>query len=278
MNVIVTGSSGFIGKHVIDDLKFCGHEVVEVDIDSGTDVMSLTDDDFKAADAVIHLAAYSLIKSRDDPAEAFRVNVGGLMHILELCVENDVKLIMSSASSVYGTPLYFPVGERHTLNPTSIYGVTKLTMEKLVEVYRHIKKLDCLVFRFTNVYGPGQVNGIVPTAIDKIKNNLPITLTGTGMQTRDFVFIDDVVHFIVRGLEKNKVGTYNIGSGVETSMATLVHTIGELVGEKPVVLHTSPDNDERLRFCADVQKLNMIFEQKPSTALIDGLKATIDAK
>lgn len=275
MNIIVTGSSGFIGRHVVDDLKFGGHEVIEVDVDRGIDVMSLDDHDFVDIDAVIHLAAYSLIKSRENPAEAFRVNVGGLVHILELCVENDVKLIMASASSVYGVPEYLPVNESHNLNPVSIYGVTKRSMEDIVEIYHKTKGLDYLVFRFTNVYGPGQVNGIIPATIDNVKNDLPITLTGTGTQTRDFVFIDDVVHFVVRGLEKDKAGIFNLGSGVETSVITLVHSIGELVGNAPVVLYSAADDDERERFCASIRKLRGVFKQAPITSLKDGLIATI---
>lgn len=275
MKIIVTGSSGFIGRHVVDYLKFCDHVVEGVDIDSGIDIMDLTDEDFKSVDAVIHLAAYSLIKSRDDPAEAFRVNVGGLVHLLELCVENNVKLIMASASSVYGIPEYLPVNESHSLKPVSIYGVTKRSMEDIVEIYHKTKGLDYLVFRFTNVYGPGQVNGIVPATIDNIKNDLPITLTGTGTQTRDFVFIDDIVHFVVRGLETDKTGIFNLGSGSETSMITLVHTIGEHVGNAPVVLYTASDADERERFCASIRKLRGIFKQVPTTSLEDGLIATI---
>jgi UDP-glucose 4-epimerase len=275
MNVIVTGSSGFIGRHVVADLKFCGHEVIEVDIDSGIDVTSLDDHDFVDIDAVIHLAAYSLIKSRENPAEAFRVNVGGLVHILELCAKHDVKLIMASASSVYGVPDYVPVNESHKLNPVSIYGVSKRSMESIVDIYHKTKGLDYLIFRFTNVYGPGQVNGIVPASIDNVKNDLPITLTGTGTQTRDFVFIDDVVHFVVRGLENDKTGIFNLGSGTETSMITLVHAIGEHVGNAPIVLYTASDEDERERFCASVRKLRGIFKQVPMTSLNDGLIATI---
>lgn len=275
MNVMVTGSSGFIGKHIIADLKFCGHEVIEVDIDSGVDIHDLGDTDFKHIDAVIHLAAYSLIKSRENPGEAFRVNVGGLVHLLDLCSSNDVKLIMASASSVYGVPSCLPVNESHSLQPTSIYGVTKLAMEKLVEVYHNTKGLDRIIFRFTNVYGPGQVNGIIPAAIHSIKNDLPIELTGTGMQTRDFVFIDDVVHFVVRGLENDKSGIYNIGSGTETTVLSLVREIGKILGNDPVILHTEADNDERERFCASVRKLDNTFKQKPITSLIYGLTATI---
>ena len=275
MKVMVTGSSGFIGKHIVDDLKFCGHQVVEVDIDTGIDLMSLTNNDFKDIDAVIHLTAYSLIESRKNPAEAFSTNVVGLMPILELCVDNDVKLIMSSASSVYGVPEHLPVNESHPKNPVSIYGVTKLAMENVVEIYHKTRGLEYIIFRFTNAYGPGQVDGIIPTSIDKIKNNSPITLTGIGTQTRDFVFIDDVVHFVVRGLEKDKTGIFNIGSGIETSMIDLVHTIGELVDNKPVVLYTDCDGDERERFCASTRKLRGIFHQIPATPLEDGLIATI---
>jgi len=275
MNVIVTGSSGFIGRHVVDDLKFCGHVVTEVDIDNGKDIIDLTDDDFAGVDAVIHLAAYSLIKSRENPSEAFRVNVGGLVHILELCVRNNVKLIMASASSVYGVPEHVPVYESYPLNPVSIYGVSKQSMEGIVRIYHNIKKLDYLIFRFTNVYGPGQVNGIVPASIDNIRNGRPITLTGTGTQTRDFVFIDDVVHFLVRGLENDKTGVFNLGSGIETSMITLVQSIGRLVGNAPTILYTASDSDERERFCAGVRKLRGVFKQRPVTKLEDGLIATI---
>lgn len=275
MKIIVTGSSGFIGRHVVNALEFCGHGVSEVDIDNGKDITDLTDEDFKSIDAVIHLATYSLIKSREDPAEAFRVNVGGLVHLLELCVENNVKLIMASASSVYGVPAYLPVNESHSLKPVSIYGVTKRSMEDIVEIYHKTKGLDYLVFRFTNVYGPGQVNGIVPATINNIKNGSPITLTGTGMQTRDFVFIDDVVYFILRGLESDKTGVYNLGSGIETSIRSIVYIIGDLIGEKPLVLYTDSDDDERERFCTSMRKLRGIFKQTPTTSLEDGLIATI---
>jgi len=276
MKIIVTGSSGFIGTHVVDTLNKLGHEIVEVDIDSGTNILDLTDDDFKTIDAVIHLAAYSLIKSRDNPAEAFSVNVGGLVHLLELCARNDVKLIMASASSVYGVPGYVPVNESHGKKPVSIYGVTKLAMENLVEIYHNTKGLKYTIFRFTNVYGPGQINGIVPTTIDNIKNGNTITLTGTGMQTRDFVFIDDVVHFLVRGLETDKTGIFNLGSGVETAIITIVQTIGNIIGDSPVVLHTQPDGDEREQFCASVRKLQGSFKEKPNTPLREGLVATIE--
>lgn len=277
MKIIITGSSGFIGRHVVDALSSSGDDVVEVDIDSGKDILDLGNDDFDGVDAVIHLAAYSLIKSRENPAEAFRVNVGGLVHIIELCAKNNVKLIMASASSVYGVPEYVPVNESHVHKPVSIYGVTKLAMENIVEIYHKTHGLNYLIFRFTNVYGPGQANGIIPTTIDNIKNSRTITLTGTGMQTRDFVFIDDVVHFIVRGLEEDKVGTYNLGSGVETAIVMLVRTIGNILGDAPVVMYTKSDSDERERFCAGIRKLGGIFHQRPTTALSDGLLDTVGA-
>ncbi len=184
---------------------------------------------------------------------------------------------MASASSVYGVPNYVPVNESHGNNPVSVYGVTKLAMENLVEIYHNTKGLEYIIFRFTNVYGPGQVNGIIPTTINNIKNGNTITLTGTGMQTRDFVFIDDVVHFLVRGLEKDKTGIFNLGSGVETTILTIVRTISELIGESPVIQHTNPDSDEREQFCASIRKIRGIFKEKPDTPLGDGLVATIGA-
>ena len=236
MKIIITGGAGFIGKYLVNYLLDKGNtitifdnfsnseeksleyyiksgvKIVNGDIRKFDEILKETEDQ----DVLIHLAAkISVSQSILNPSETFEVNVDGTKNVLEACKKNYVKkIIIASSAAVYGEGSSgMKLIESAKTNPISPYGKSKLKMEQEIEKNN---KIDCVILRFFNIFGIGQTPeyaGVITKFIEMISSNKPLEIFGDGMQTRDFVSINDVVESIYDAIKNGKNGTYNIASG-----------------------------------------------------------------
>lgn len=272
MRVLVIGSRGFIGKHLVTALRNQKQDVTEFDLVLNGDISKGVAGNY---DVIYHLATLSLIHCRDKPQRAIDVNVKGTINVLELARDCNAKIIFASASSVYGIPRNAIVNESATIEPVSIYGATKASAELLIETYHKLYGIDYFIFRFTNVYGPGQKVGVIPSFLNKIERDEPLIIFGSGKQTRDFVYVDDVVHFLRRAMEQDKKNmTINLGSGIATSIVELVKLCTEVSNKGITIINRPVEQDERWGFCAELTKRKEIFGDVPMVSLEEGLKKT----
>ena len=254
--VLVIGGSGFIGGFVVSELlKHNVSEVIIYDnfargksdniVESlkdprcsvypfGGDVreIDILDTAMKGVDYVFHLAAMWLLHCKDYPRTAFDVNIAGTFNVLEACVKNNVKkLISSSSASVYGDALEVPMTESHPFNNKNFYGATKIAGEAMCRAYHDRYGLSYVGLRYMNVYGPHQdqtaaYTGVIPIMLNKIDANEVPTINGDGTQAYDFIDVEDVARSNICSLEAESTDEfYNVGTGVQTSIKTLCDTI-----------------------------------------------------
>lgn len=282
--VAVIGSSGFIGLHLCTKLKSMGHEVVECDLPTVNITIPSTLDILKGVDAVYHLATLPLTNCKKWPRACIKTNIEGTLNVMETVEKYGIKrLIYSSASSVYGTPDTVPVKESDSKDPLTIYGASKLAAENVINAkVNEINQKDGLeftagIFRFTNVYGPGQLGGVIPTFITKSLGLEEISITGDGSQSRDFVYIDDVVNVLILALDEPMYGfTMNLGSGEQTSINEVLKLIKGITKCDPKVIYTISDGD-RKEFIADTTLLSKHYDVgEYFTNISNGLVKTID--
>jgi UDP-glucose 4-epimerase len=259
--VVVLGGAGFIGSHVTTELlKGDVASVVVYDnltrgklnyletaledprcsvYPHGGDVrdVDLLNDALAGADAVVHLAAMWLLHCRDFPRTAFHVNIEGTFNVLEACVANSVqRLVYSSSASVYGDAVEVPMTETHPFNNRNFYGASKIAGEAMCRAFYDRYGLDYVGLRYMNVYGPHQdqtaaYTGVIPIMLNKIDAGEPPVINGDGSQAYDFVSVDDVARCNVLALEATATDEfYNVGTGVQTSIAELCDVILNLTG------------------------------------------------
>ena len=281
------GSEGFVGKNLVKGLSE-KHDIYTSDqLDSTHQNYSkcdITNYDsvekvVRNVDAVIHLTAHSLVSSLDGSITNARVNIIGLLNLLESCRKNSVpKVIFTSASSLVGEPKSFHVNEDHTPKPKTAYGITKLTSEHYLRLYNELYDIDYTVFRFFNIYGPFQKNGLIPSIFNKIKNNESITIFGKGDQVRDYVYIEDIIPFFEQAASsdvgKNKV--LNLGTGNGTTILEIVQYISKILKIEPIIEYQSVRPGEIGNFVSDIKLLNKTFGNTPSTDVMKGLTQTIN--
>jgi UDP-glucose 4-epimerase len=287
MKILIMGSEGFVGKNLVKGLSE-KHDIYTSDqIDSANQNYSkcdITNYDsvekiVRDVDAVIHLAAHSLVSSLDGSITNARVNIIGLLNLLESCRKNSIhKVIFTSASSLVGEPKSFHVNEDHPPKPKTAYGITKLTSEHYLRLYHELYDIDYTVFRFFNIYGPFQKNGLIPSIFNKIKNNEPITIFGKGDQIRDYVYIEDILPFFEQAasseIGKNKI--LNMGTGNGTTILEIVKNISEILKIEPKIEYQPIRPGEIGNFVADTTLLRETFDKIPSTDVKIGLQKTID--
>ncbi len=254
--VLVIGGAGFIGGFVVSELL--KHNVKEVVIYDNfargkadniveslkdprcsvypfggdireTDILNTA---MKGVDYVFHLAAMWLLHCKDYPRTAFDVNIGGTFNVLEACVKNNVKkLISSSSASVYGDAAEVPMTESHSFNNKNFYGATKIAGEAMATAFNDRYGLEVVSLRYMNVYGPGQdqhavYSGVVPIMLNKIEAGEQPVINGDGSQAYDFIYVEDVAKANIAALESDvKIGNYNVGTEVQTTIKELCNTI-----------------------------------------------------
>lgn len=276
--VAVTGSSGFIGSHLVPALTSMGHSVVKIDFTDGID---LTEPSciakIPAFDLIIHLAARSFIPlSFERPMLFYRDNFLSTMHVLELARKHKAKIIYFS-SYLYGNPQYLPIDEKHPLFPHNPYAQSKLICEKLCEGYHRDFNIPVIIFRPFNIYGQGQNDSfLLPSIIKQLKTG-EITLKDPRPK-RDFIHIHDVVDALRYAVEFDKTmfEIFNLGYGKSYSIKEIVTILQEVSKTSAKVNFTNEIRQgEVMDTIACTSKLFANFNWKPKIDLLEGIKKTL---
>ena len=299
MKVLVTGGAGFIGSHITDRLIEAGVEVVVLDdLSSGkrdsvhprarfyqADIASDRIRDIferERFDCLDHHAAQMNVRrSVDDPVFDARVNILGSLNLLQAAVATGVKKVVfaSTGGAIYGEQLSFPADETHQTNPMSPYGVAKLAVEKYLAFYEAVYGLPYVALRYANVYGPRQdphgEAGVVAIFSERLLRAEPAVINGDGEQTRDFIYVDDVVRANVLAVTTDLRGTYNVGTGLETSVNTLYAMLAKHANAALTAHHGPPKAGEQRRSVLDCRRLQMATAWRPEVCLDEGLRRTI---
>ena len=306
MRTLVTGAAGFIGSTLVDRLLADGHSVIGVDdLSSGNSVNIVGAEkhdtyEFAKADIVdadlvglvaetrpeviFHLAAQiSVSRSVEDAQFDSSVNVVGTVRLAEAARKAGVRKIVhtSSGGSVYGTPPVYPTNEEAPINPASPYAASKVCGEVYLNMFRNLYDLDCSHIAPANVYGPRQdphgEAGVVAIFSKALLAGKPTKIFGDGTDTRDYVFVDDVVDAFVRASGETGGGQrFNVGTGVETSTRQLHSAIAAAAGapDEPE-LHPPRLGDLR-RSCLDNGRAKAVLGWAPKVELTDGVARTVD--
>jgi UDP-glucose 4-epimerase len=248
--ILVTGGAGFIGFHLCKKLSESNPNVTIYDnLSSGTlenvkdtpkakfvknDILNLKNlYATEKADVIFHLAAQVVVPySMENPLEDFETNARGTLNVLEKARKDDARVVFASSAAVYGNPKKFPTPETYGFNPFSCYGLSKVVGEEYCQMYRTQYGLDITILRFANVYG-SRCHGVIHDFIDKLqKNPAKLEIIGTGLQSRDFVHVSDVVDAVIlAATRENALGkTFNIGFGKTTKIVDLAKMILSILG------------------------------------------------
>lgn len=280
--VLVTGSSGFVGKHLVDRLQEDRFKVIPFSQTEGQDVTSMGDfSNLPPVDVVFHLAAIASVPlSWEKPQQVLDVNLGGTANVLEYARKVGSRVIYAN-SYPYGIPQYLPTDEDHPTSAANPYGISKLAAEDLCRVYADRYQLVVTSLRFFNIYGPGQSEKmIISQMIRELKRDGKITILD-GTPKRDFVFIADAVDAYIKAMEKqtSRFSIYNIGSGISISIrevAEMLIRIAKIDGAEIIDKREKRPNDipETL---ADISKASRELDWQPTVSLKEGLHITFNA-
>ena len=263
MRITVTGGAGFIGSHLVDRLIEDGHTVQVIDnlytgnkefVHSKAQFVELDIRDPKLysvleefrPDYIFHEAAQTEVStSMSDPMLDCDINLIGLINLLNAAVKLDVKkFLMPSSAAVYGNLDTLPLNEEMIGNPSSFYGLTKLTTEHYLRIYHEAFGLPYICYRYSNVFGPRQGNGgeggVISIFAKAIVQGSPIIIYGDGKQTRDFIYVDDVVEANILGMQYQVTGIYNVSTGISSSVNLLVDEFRNISGKDIEVVYDKP--------------------------------------
>lgn len=300
MKILVTGGAGFIGSHLVDRLVQEGHEVVVVDnLSTGRrrnvnraaefykrDVQSSRMESVFRRErplVLIHLAAQMNVRrSVEDPLFDAQVNILGTLNVLDHAVRYGTRKVIfaSSGGAIYGEQDVFPAPESHPTRPLSPYGISKLTGECYLAYYQRISGIQYVSLRLSNVYGPRQdpygEAGVVAIFTQKMLAGEQPVINGNGRQTRDFIYVDDVVEAHMAVLGKEIQGVYNVGTAQETSINELFSKLAGLTKSGCKQLYGPAKKGEQTRSVVDASKLRQESGWEPRVSLDDGLARTVE--
>jgi len=303
-HVLIIGGAGFIGYNLARKLSEMKAVVTVYDNLSGARseeraeklkaarILCVIDDilhknellsSAKGSDIVFHLAALSSVpESYKNPQKDCQINVLGTVNVLEVARAVDAPVIFTSSSTVYGAAKKTLTPEDHPLQPISFYGLSKLVAENYCQTYYKTYGLPTVSLRLFNVYGPEEATGVSYDFLRKIKaNNKRLEIIGSGEQSKDFVYIDDVIDAIIRTAQNNKtIGeAYNVGSGTTTNVVKLAEMILNLLGllnTTQIICGVHEDWPGDVTYTrADISKISRQLRWKPKTTLKEGLLKSI---
>ena len=276
--IVVTGSSGFVGRHLVEELKRHKVDVVTL-IDKNGDRIDVRDwrkikDIIDGREIVYHLAAKTYVPfSFKNPRETYDVNVLGTLNILELCRLRDVKKIVFASSYLYGQPQYLPIDEKHPVHPTNPYARSKVLDENLCKAYYEDYGLKCVILRTFNIYGEGQnENFLIPSILKQIANGR-IELQDPEPK-RDFLYMGDAVNAYIKAGEYtgSDFEIFNIGSGVSYSVNEIVTQVLGILKQNVIVNYRYERREkEIMNVVADIKKAKEKLGWEPKVDINEGL-------
>ena len=300
MRYAVTGGAGFIGSHLTKQLLKNDHKVIVIDnLHSGKkeNIKNLKNVEFhnidirnyydmeknlKNVDGVFHQAALTDVQeSFEKPEEYYDVNVKGLENVFKIAKSNEIKVVFASSASVYGNVNKMPISEEILKNPINPYGKTKLEGEKIAKEYNK-NNLSAIGLRYFNVFGIGQNStyaGVITKFLNRLKNKMPPIIFGNGTQTRDFIYIDDIVDANIQSMNsKINSGFFNIGTGKSTSMLELSNLMIKLSTNNFKPMFKEALRGDIKKSVANTANTNKFLEWKAKTKLEDGLSTILSTK
>jgi len=301
MRFLITGAAGFLGSGLANRLAAEGHTVLGVDdlstgdpkaLNSGVQFTRGDVNDrpklwtlMQGVDCVYHLAARVIVpESVLYPREYNQVNVGGTVTLMEAMRDVGVRrVVFVSSGTVYGNQSVQPVKENAIPNPRSPYAVSKLAAEYYTKSIGALWGIETVCLRVFNAYGPGQHHPpvhtpVIPSFLRQAWENGTIVIHGNGEQTRDYVYVDDVVNAMVAASVAPEVNTLtiNVGSGSEVSVRDLAKMVAEVTGGNPEIVYNPRNEGGLSRLCADLTLAQEKLGYQPKTSLLEGLKTTLE--
>lgn len=296
MKAVVTGGTGFIGRHLAIYLYALGMDVIVIDRHMspsqqtpGIQYASYDIRDpalsglfaWEKPDILCHLAAQkSVVASMESPVNDAAENIMGTIQLLDLAANFGVKhFLFTSTAAVYGMPYSLPIDEQHSLQPVSFYGLSKSAAESYIQMYAQQAGFHYSIFRLANVYGPlapsQEPNGIIQLLFDHIAKNKPFPIYGSGTQTRDFIHVTDVVNAFIQAIQLKRSGIMNLSSNCATSVNELINYIAILTGEIPDVHHTAKREGDITHSQLDNSLAKKTLNWQPQLSMEEGLKQSI---
>lgn len=303
MKYVVTGGAGFIGSHIVEELAGRGHDVVIIDnLSTGREEniapflgsdrvscarVSITDQSAlctacQSADGIFHEAAIASVpRSVADPLGVHEVNATGTLNVLVAARESGVgKVVFASTAAVYGDRPVLPSREDTATNPLSPYAASKLSSESYCSVFSSLYGMQCISLRYFNVFGPRQdpaspYSGVITKFITRALSNSPLVIYGAGRQTRDFVYVKDVVAANIRAMESGVSGVFNIASGRQSNLLTLAEMIMEITSVTVPIRFEPPVPADVRDSLADISRAGRVLGYAPAFSLKQGLEETV---
>jgi UDP-glucose 4-epimerase len=300
VRALVTGGAGFIGSTLVDALVHAGHEVSVVDdlsrgrreqvsAQATLHVLDICDPALETVigearpEVVFHQAAQiDVRRSLSEPLFDTSVNVLGSVNLLQACAGAGVRRVVfaSSGGAIYGDTDAIPTPEGHGAYPASLYGAAKQCGEIYGNVYARLYGIEFVALRYANVYGPRQdphgEAGVVAIFAERLLRGEAPVINGDGTQTRDYVFVDDVVRANLMAAATDTLGAYNIGTGTETDVLTIHRLLAAAAGNQLPPRHGAAKPGEQRRSCLDVSLAHQVLGWTPAVDLGEGLSQTID--
>lgn len=296
MKCVVVGGGGFIGSHLCEALMVEGHDVKVFDREVSPNldrlkqkgaVLSIGDffnpediqRDLANQDVVFHLLSTTVPQtSNDDPAYDVEANVIGTLRLLDLARKARIKKVIfaSSGGTVYGIPQEIPIKESHPTDPTSSYGIAKLTIEKYLYLYWTLYGLDYCVLRISNAYGERQrstaTQGVIPVFLERALRNNEVIVWGDGSVMRDYVFVTDISKALLKAVTySGEMKVFNIGSGQGHSLNDIIHVIESVTGKPLQVKYTNGRSFDVPISVLDISRAKNYLYWSPTISLLEGI-------